>query len=179
MGAVKMFGVLLACVWLVAGSPLHPWPLIPHKAITHGSYVRHYTAAWYDTAALREHRTRSRRDTSASGHPGDATLNLRLHALDRVFKMRLTRDTSLFHEDVVFEGSNDRDITFDPLHAYTGTLEEDVKSVLVDEVSHWRRKGDRVMESVTYPGGLKVSRRVVADGVSAKGSSPSDHREED
>lgn len=28
---VKMFGVLLACVWLVAGSPLHPWPLIPHK----------------------------------------------------------------------------------------------------------------------------------------------------
>ncbi|XP_076396324.1 disintegrin and metalloproteinase domain-containing protein 10 isoform X4 [Megachile rotundata] len=125
---VKMFGVLLACVWLVAGSPLHPWPLIPHKAITHGSYIRHYTAAWYDTAALREHRTRSRRDTSASGHPGDATLNLRLHALDRVFKMRLTRDTSLFHEDVVFEGSNGREIAFDPLHAYSGIVDEDENS---------------------------------------------------
>ncbi|XP_076644543.1 disintegrin and metalloproteinase domain-containing protein 10 isoform X2 [Halictus rubicundus] len=125
---VKMFGVLLACVWLVAGSPLHPWPLIPHKAITHGSYVRHYTAAWYDTAALREHRARSRRDTSASGHPGDATLNLRLHALDRVFKMRLTRDTSLFGEDVVFEGSSGREIAFDPHHAYTGTLDDDENS---------------------------------------------------
>ncbi|XP_076249843.1 disintegrin and metalloproteinase domain-containing protein 10 [Calliopsis andreniformis] len=125
---VKMLGVLLACVWLVAGSPLHPWPLIPHKAITHGSYIRHYTAAWYDTAALREHRTRSRRDISTSGHPGDATLNLRLHALDRVFKMRLTRDTSLFHDNVVFEGSNGQQITFDPLHAYSGTLEDDENS---------------------------------------------------
>ncbi|XP_043509413.1 disintegrin and metalloproteinase domain-containing protein 10-like isoform X2 [Frieseomelitta varia] len=125
---VKMFGVLLACVWLVAGSPLHPWPLIPHKAIIHGSYIRHYSAVWYDTAALREHRSRSRRDTSASGHPGDATLNLRLHALDRVFKMRLTRDTSLFDENVVFEGSNGRQIAFDPLHAYSGTLEDDENS---------------------------------------------------
>ncbi|XP_076544396.1 disintegrin and metalloproteinase domain-containing protein 10 isoform X2 [Osmia lignaria lignaria] len=122
---VKMFGVLLACVWLVAGSPLHPWPLIPHKAITQGSYIKHYTAAWYDTVALRE-----RRDTWTSGHPGDATLNLRLHALDRVFKMRLTRDTSLFHEDVVFEGSNGREIGFDPLHAYTGTLEDDENSLI-------------------------------------------------
>ncbi|XP_053986021.1 disintegrin and metalloproteinase domain-containing protein 10-like [Hylaeus anthracinus] len=125
---VKMFGVLLACVWLVAGSPLHPWPLIPHKAITQGSYIRYYTAAWYDTVALREHRIRSRRDTSASGHPGDTTLNLRLHALDRVFKMRLTRDTSLFHENVAFEGSNGRRIAFDPLHAYSGTLEDDENS---------------------------------------------------
>lgn len=41
----------------------------------------------------------------------------------RVFKMRLTRDTSLFHENVVFEGSNGRQIAFDPLHAYSGTLE--------------------------------------------------------
>ncbi|XP_017885545.1 disintegrin and metalloproteinase domain-containing protein 10-like [Ceratina calcarata] len=127
---VKMFGVLLACVWLVAGSPLHPWPLIPHKAITHGSYIRYYSGVWYDTAALREHRSRSRRDTSASGYPGNASLNLRLHALDRVFKMRLTRDTSLFYENVVFEGSNGRQIAFDPLHAYTGTLEDDENSTV-------------------------------------------------
>ncbi|KAK1130401.1 hypothetical protein K0M31_018533, partial [Melipona bicolor] len=58
--------------------------------IIHGSYIRHYSAVWYDTAALREHRSRSRRDTSASGHPGDATLNLRLHALDRFVKPRTT-----------------------------------------------------------------------------------------
>lgn len=37
--------------------------------------------------------------------------------------MRLTRDTSLFDENVVFEGSNGRQIAFDPLHAYSGTLE--------------------------------------------------------
>ncbi|KAI4501867.1 hypothetical protein M0802_003202 [Mischocyttarus mexicanus] len=81
---VKMFRVLLACVWLVAGSPLHPWPLIPQRAsITRDSYIRHYSPAWYDTAALREHRARSRRDTSTSGRPKDSTLNLRLRALDR------------------------------------------------------------------------------------------------
>lgn len=41
----------------------------------------------------------------------------------RVFKMRLIRDTSLFHENVVFEGPNGRQIAFDPMHAYSGTLE--------------------------------------------------------
>lgn len=56
------------------------------SAITQGSYIRYYTAVWYDTAALKEHRSRSRRDTSTSGYPGDATLNLRLHALDRFVK---------------------------------------------------------------------------------------------
>lgn len=56
------------------------------SAITQGSYIRYYTAVWYDTAALKEHRSRSRRDASTSGYPGDATLNLRLHALDRFVK---------------------------------------------------------------------------------------------
>lgn len=67
----------------------YPWNFVLLLAITQGSYIKHYTAAWYDTAALREHRTRSRRDTSTSGHPGDATLNLRLHALDRFVKPRI------------------------------------------------------------------------------------------
>ncbi|KAK2575767.1 hypothetical protein KPH14_007153 [Odynerus spinipes] len=124
-----MFRVLLACVWLVAGSPLHPWPLIPQRgSITQGSYIRHYSPAWYDTTALREHRARSRRDVSSSGRSKDATLNLRLRALDREFKMRLVRDTSLFHEEATFEGSKDREIGFDPSHTYTGTLEDDENS---------------------------------------------------
>lgn len=55
------------------------------SAITRGSYIRYYTAVWYDTAALKEHRSRTRRDASSS-YPGDATLNLRLHALDRLVK---------------------------------------------------------------------------------------------
>ena len=37
--------------------------------------------------------------------------------------MRLVRDTSLFHDDVVFEGSKSQPIPFDPSHTYTGTLE--------------------------------------------------------
>ncbi|XP_035731065.1 disintegrin and metalloproteinase domain-containing protein 10-like [Vespa mandarinia] len=128
---VKMFRVLLACVWLVAGSPLHPWPLIPQRAsITRDSYIRHYSPAWYDIAALREHRGRNRRDTSTSGRSKDATLNLRLRALDREFKMRLVRDTSLFHEETTFEGSNDRNIAFDPSHTYSGTLEDDENSLV-------------------------------------------------
>ncbi|KOX76107.1 hypothetical protein WN51_11822 [Melipona quadrifasciata] len=48
----------------------------------------------------------------------------------KVFKMRLTRDTSLFDENVVFEGSNGRQIAFDPLHAYSGTLEAFEQSVV-------------------------------------------------
>lgn len=66
------------------------------SAIIPGSYIRHYSAVWYDTAALREHRSRSRRDTSASGHPGDATLNLRLHALDRFVKPRTALARSIY-----------------------------------------------------------------------------------
>lgn len=62
------------------------------SAITQGSYIRYYTAVWYDTAALKEHRSRSRRDASTSGYPGDATLNLRLHALDRFVKTPPTYD---------------------------------------------------------------------------------------
>ncbi|KAL2746444.1 disintegrin and metalloproteinase domain-containing protein 10-like, partial [Vespula maculifrons] len=60
------------------------FPLLTN--ITRDSYIRHYSPAWYDTAALREHRARSRRDTSASSRPKDATLNLRLRALDRFVK---------------------------------------------------------------------------------------------
>ncbi|OAD59781.1 hypothetical protein WN48_07879 [Eufriesea mexicana] len=46
-----------------------------------------------------------------------------LQEYTKVFKMRLVRDTSLFHENVVFEGSNGRQIAFDPKHAYSGILE--------------------------------------------------------
>ncbi|KAF7407831.1 hypothetical protein HZH66_002368 [Vespula vulgaris] len=77
-----------------AGFAYEDWPSLVIAAtivvllpsITRDSYIRHYSPAWYDTAALREHRARSRRDTSASSRPKDATLNLRLRALDRFVK---------------------------------------------------------------------------------------------
>ncbi|KAL2720320.1 disintegrin and metalloproteinase domain-containing protein 10-like [Vespula squamosa] len=72
------------------------FPLLTN--ITRDSYIRHYSPAWYDTAALREHRARSRRDTSASGRPKDATLNLRLRALDRFVKRHGPRHVILLIE---------------------------------------------------------------------------------
>ncbi|XP_043289218.1 disintegrin and metalloproteinase domain-containing protein 10-like [Venturia canescens] len=130
MGLKMFVGVLLVYVWLVSGSPLDPITSIPNKVITRGSYVRHYTPAHYDTALLRKHRERTRREAleKSTRRRKESTLNLDVKALDRTFKMRLVRDTGLFHKDVVFEASNDRPISFDPSHTYTGTLEDDENS---------------------------------------------------
>ncbi|XP_034948232.1 disintegrin and metalloproteinase domain-containing protein 10-like [Chelonus insularis] len=127
----KLFGVmLLAWLRLVAGSPLYPRFIMPDEGIKKGSYIRHYTGAFYDTEALKEHRARSRRDSLSIGKEDGVTLNLHLNAFDRVFKMKLVRDTSVFHKDVLFETSNGRSISFDPSHVYTGSLEDDESSLV-------------------------------------------------
>nr|CAD7438304.1 unnamed protein product [Timema bartmani] len=41
---------------------------------------------------------------------------------ERVFKLRLTPDTNIFADDVVFEGTKGA-VDFDPRKAYIGTLE--------------------------------------------------------
>ncbi|XP_020711523.2 disintegrin and metalloproteinase domain-containing protein 10-like [Athalia rosae] len=133
---LKMLGVLLACVWLAAGSPIPPL-----NDIIGGSFIKSYGPALYDTEFLREHHRgdRKRRDIEQEemeklGKSGtsystlgteERPLLLRLRALDRVFKMRLVRDVGLFAPDVEFEGSKGLPIAFNTLHTYTGTLEDD------------------------------------------------------
>jgi len=53
--------------------------LLHFSDITRGSYIRYYEAAIYDTAALRRHRNRIRRDVTYSEQP----LILHLKTLDR------------------------------------------------------------------------------------------------
>ncbi|XP_024937551.1 disintegrin and metalloproteinase domain-containing protein 10 isoform X12 [Cephus cinctus] len=144
---MKMFRVLLACVWLVAGSPLHPLPLMPYKEITQGSYLRQYSVALYDTALLREHRARTRRDVTDSSDSSDSsdgpksrtrkgpTLDLNVHAFDRLFKMRLAQDNSLFPDDAIFEGTGGRVLEFDTSHVYTGTLHDNERALVYGVVT--------------------------------------------
>ncbi|XP_011641764.1 disintegrin and metalloproteinase domain-containing protein 10 isoform X2 [Pogonomyrmex barbatus] len=118
--------LLLLPIWIltvVDASPLHPAP--PHKDITRGSYIRYYEAATYDTAALRRHRNRIRRDVIDSEQP----LILNLKTLDRSWTIRLIRDASLFSKDVSFESTNGP-ISFDTSHSYVGTVLEDESAVV-------------------------------------------------
>lgn len=121
------------CIALVVASPLHPLP--PHRGISRGSYIRHYGAAWYDTAALRQHRDRLRRDVSEHGLK-DQPLTFRLQALDKMWTMKLIRDGGLFAEDAIFENSKGR-IEFDTKRAYVGSILEDdgavVQGVITEE----------------------------------------------
>ncbi|XP_057330460.1 disintegrin and metalloproteinase domain-containing protein 10-like [Microplitis mediator] len=128
----KFVVLMLLLVWLsfVPGSPLYPRLLIPNEDIKKSTYIRHYTGAFYDTAALKRHRDRSRRDFSGIGKEVGSTLNLHVNAFDRIFKMRLTRDPTIFHSDVLFETSNARPIAFDPSHVYVGSLEDDENSIV-------------------------------------------------
>ncbi|XP_044581254.1 disintegrin and metalloproteinase domain-containing protein 10-like [Cotesia glomerata] len=121
--------LLLVRLSFVLGSPLYPQLLIPNEEIKKSTYIRHYTGAFYDTAALKRHRDRSRRDFSGIGKEVGSTLNLHVNAFDRIFKMRLKRDKTLFHDAVLFETSNGT-ISFDPSHVYVGGLEDDEKATV-------------------------------------------------
>ncbi|XP_032689741.1 uncharacterized protein LOC116853001 isoform X2 [Odontomachus brunneus] len=78
--------LLLLPVWIptivVNASPLHPTPL--HKGITLGSYIKYYEAATYDTATLRRHHNRVRRDVT--NFIDEQPLILHLKTLERVKK---------------------------------------------------------------------------------------------
>ncbi|XP_015116247.1 disintegrin and metalloproteinase domain-containing protein 10 isoform X2 [Diachasma alloeum] len=121
---LRRLGVFLMWQWFVVGLPLEPQILIPERSIREGSYIRHYTAVHYDTEMLRRHRTRVRRDLRGKGE----TLWLNVTAFDRTYRMRLVQDTTLYHENAIFETSSGRPISFDSSHIYTGTLEDDENS---------------------------------------------------
>ncbi|XP_029039517.1 disintegrin and metalloproteinase domain-containing protein 10-like isoform X2 [Osmia bicornis bicornis] len=126
LGTSLIFFAVFNFLLIVAiASPLHPAP--PHTGITHGSYIGYYEVASYDTAALRQHRNRMRRDLSdvVDNQP----LLLHLKALDRQWTLRLIRDKSLFSNDATFE-STTGPIDFDPSHSYMGTVLEDENAVV-------------------------------------------------
>ncbi|PBC34898.1 disintegrin and metalloproteinase domain-containing protein [Apis cerana cerana] len=81
IGESLIFLLAFGCLLIVAvASPLHPAP--PHRGITHGSYIGYYEVASYDTAALRQHRNRMRRDVS-NDVVDNQPLLLQLKALDK------------------------------------------------------------------------------------------------
>ncbi|KAG7190618.1 hypothetical protein KM043_006705 [Ampulex compressa] len=119
------FVTLAGFLMLADTSPLHPVP--PYKGITHGSYIKYYEAASYDTAALRRHRGRMHRDVSED--VDKLPVILHLQALDRHWTLRLVHDKSLFSEDATFECTNGP-ISFDTSHSYTGTVLEDDRAMV-------------------------------------------------
>ncbi|XP_014212080.1 disintegrin and metalloproteinase domain-containing protein 10 [Copidosoma floridanum] len=120
MHPVLPTALLLCWLALVEGLPLQP--IAPGRGIIRSSYILHYEPAWYDASVLRRHRDRVRRD--ASWLAKDQPLILRVRALDKQWTMRLVRDSNLFSNDAVFEGT-DGPINFDTSHSYTGTILED------------------------------------------------------
>ncbi|XP_076295147.1 disintegrin and metalloproteinase domain-containing protein 10 [Lasioglossum baleicum] len=121
-----MIFLTLGCLSIAAhASPLHPAP--PHTGIIRSSYIGYYEAASYDTAALRHHRNRMRRD--ATNVVDEQPLLLHLKALDKQWTLRLIRDKSLFSTDVTFEGTKGP-IPFDTSHSYAGTVMEDENAIV-------------------------------------------------
>ncbi|XP_031842492.1 disintegrin and metalloproteinase domain-containing protein 10 isoform X2 [Nomia melanderi] len=116
----------LGCLSIARASPLHPMPML-HAGITQGSYIGYYSVASYDTAALRHHRNRMRRDVNdvVDNHP----LLLHLKALDKQWTLRLIRDKSLFSRDATFENTNGP-IDFDTSHSYVGSVLEDENAMV-------------------------------------------------
>ncbi|XP_017889847.1 disintegrin and metalloproteinase domain-containing protein 10-like isoform X2 [Ceratina calcarata] len=121
-----IFFLVLGCLSIIAvASPLHPVP--PHRGITRGSYIGYYEVASYDTAALRQHRNRMRRDVPdvADNQP----LLVQLRTLDKRWTLRLIRDKGLFSKDATFE-STAGPIYFDTSHSYMGTVLEDENALV-------------------------------------------------
>ncbi|XP_066598777.1 disintegrin and metalloproteinase domain-containing protein 10 isoform X2 [Prorops nasuta] len=109
-------------------SPLHPTPLMSHyKGITRASYIRYYEVASYDTATLRRHRSRTRREASDTAN--NQPLLLPLRTLDRSWTLKLVRDGNLFAKDASFE-STSGPLDFDISHIYVGTLLEDENALV-------------------------------------------------
>ncbi|CAK9824706.1 Disintegrin and metalloproteinase domain-containing protein 10 [Anthophora retusa] len=118
--------VVFGCHLIITiASPLHPVP--PHRGITHGSFIGYYEVASYDTAALRHHRNRMRRDVF--GAVDNQPLLLHLKALDKQWTLRLIKDRSLFTSDATFESTNGP-ISFDTAHSYVGTVLGDEKAMV-------------------------------------------------
>ncbi|XP_068228100.1 LOW QUALITY PROTEIN: uncharacterized protein Kul [Palaemon carinicauda] len=80
-------------------------------------HILHFEPVFYDETHLRSQHHRAKRDANH-------VVSLHFTAHNRLFKLRLRRDTSIFADDVTFE-STDGPIDFDLDKVYSGTLEDD------------------------------------------------------
>ncbi|XP_037090955.1 disintegrin and metalloproteinase domain-containing protein 10-like [Pollicipes pollicipes] len=87
-------------------------------------FVRHYEPLRYDAVALQQEHRRVRRQADPRRH-----VQLRFHASDREFRLRLRPDRAVFAPDVVFESSSGP-VAFDTSSVYTGSLEDDEDAVV-------------------------------------------------
>nr|XP_045622602.1 uncharacterized protein LOC123773138 [Procambarus clarkii] len=80
-------------------------------------HILHFEPVFYDERRLRHDHHRAKRDATHD-------LRLQFTAHNRLFRIRLRRDASIFAEDVVFE-STDGPIDFDLGKVYSGSLEDE------------------------------------------------------
>ncbi|XP_050712620.1 uncharacterized protein LOC126996286 [Eriocheir sinensis] len=114
-----MIEVLLECV-LTLPAPPASQSLISDTwkpGLALNEHIQHFEPVFYSPALLLQHHHRAKRD--ASHH-----LHLDFTAHNRLFKLRLRRDVSLFADDVVFE-STSGPVDFDLNKVYSGWLEDD------------------------------------------------------
>ncbi|XP_018015066.1 uncharacterized protein LOC108671972 [Hyalella azteca] len=90
-------------------------------AITEGlvlsAHIRHFEPVFFERSLLQQQHARVKRDV-------DHELQLRFHAHNRLFHLRLRRDASVFSPDVEFE-SSDGAVNFDIHKTYSGYLHDD------------------------------------------------------
>ncbi|XP_066149642.1 disintegrin and metalloproteinase domain-containing protein 10-like [Euwallacea fornicatus] len=112
----------ISCSW--DGGQSSPLPVKPREVFDLNSWVRHYDVARYDTSLLVHQYKRVRRGVNSG------LIKLEVKGLDRVFKLLLAPDESVFADDVTFESTRRPKIHFNTGNVYTGTLEDD-ESALV------------------------------------------------
>ncbi|CAH1128593.1 unnamed protein product [Ceutorhynchus assimilis] len=119
--------VFTICSWDgVKSSPLPVKQL--HNDFELNSWIKHYDVASYDPSILVQQHKRVRRDTSDGG-----SIRLQVKGHDRIFKLLLVPDESIFADDVIIESTLHPNLNFSTGIAYSGTLEDD-ESALVSGI---------------------------------------------
>ncbi|KAK2704288.1 hypothetical protein QYM36_016626, partial [Artemia franciscana] len=87
-------------------------------------FIRHFEPVFYNHTDIIEQHRRFKRDDRQDRNE----IRIRFNALNRLFKLRLWSDTSIFTEDASLENSEGKPIPFDVSRIYKGELEDDEKS---------------------------------------------------
>uniref|UniRef100_UPI0037E70891 disintegrin and metalloproteinase domain-containing protein 10 n=1 Tax=Semicossyphus pulcher TaxID=241346 RepID=UPI0037E70891 len=108
-------------------------------------YIHHYEGLSYDTEALHNSHQRAKRALS----PQDRTVHLDFHAHGRYFNMRMKRDTSIFHPDLVIEVSGEEE-PVDTSHIYSGEIFGERGTLTHGSVVDGRFEGFIITHQGTY-----------------------------
>ncbi|XP_067137690.1 disintegrin and metalloproteinase domain-containing protein 10-like [Centruroides vittatus] len=86
-------------------------------------FIRHFEPLYYDHHSLRDQRHRIRRSANMEFH-------LRFTAHNRLFKLRMKQDSSVFASDAVFESTRKGKFRYDMSKVLKGHLEDDEDSIV-------------------------------------------------